>query len=39
MDYYADLLACYLSGQIEPVQWEEHLQDKDFVAWLDARGQ
>jgi len=31
---YALLLACYRSGQITPAQWQEHLRDEVFAAWL-----
>jgi hypothetical protein len=34
MNYYADLLACYRSGQISEQQWQQHLRDEVFVAWL-----
>jgi hypothetical protein len=31
---YSLLLACYRSGQISAAQWEEHLKDEVFRAWL-----
>lgn len=31
---YELLLACYLSGQISDSQWQEHLRDDVFRAWL-----
>lgn len=37
MSEYQLLLACWLSGQISPAQWLEHLKDPDFAAWLEAR--
>jgi hypothetical protein len=29
------LLACYKSGQVSERQWQEHLKDADFAAWMD----
>lgn len=34
MSDYALLLACYRSGQISERQWQEHLKDEVFRAWL-----
>lgn len=31
------LLACYLSGQINERQWQEHLRDDFFAAWVKRR--
>lgn len=31
------LLACYRSGQISEAQWQEHLKDELFAAWLKRR--
>lgn len=33
-DRYDLLLACYLSGQVSEKQWQEHLKDEVFRAWL-----
>jgi hypothetical protein len=35
---YALLLACYRSGQISERQWQEHLRDEVFRAWLHKHG-
>ena len=32
---YELLLICYRSGQVSERQWQEHLKDAGFVAWLD----
>jgi hypothetical protein len=32
--YYENLLICYRSGQISEYQWQQHLKDEVFVAWL-----
>lgn len=34
---YALLLECYRSGQITEAQWQEHLKDEIFAAWLKRR--
>lgn len=34
---YADLLACYRSGQISEAQWKEHLRDEVFRRWLKSQ--
>lgn len=34
MSDYELLLACYRSGQISEAQWQEHLRDEVFRAWL-----
>jgi len=31
---YSKLLECYKSGQISERQWQEHLKDEVFCAWL-----
>lgn len=31
---YANLLACYRSGQVSEAQWHQHLSDPAFAAWL-----
>lgn len=36
---YALLLACYRSGQISPAQWQEHLRDEVFAAWVKRQNQ
>lgn len=35
---YALLLACFSSGQISDAQWQEHLKDEVFAAWLKRHG-
>ena len=37
MSEYELLLICYRSGQISERQWQAHLKDADFAAWLDQR--
>lgn len=34
---YADILACYRSGQMSEAQWQEHLRDEVFRRWLNSR--
>lgn len=34
MSNFELLLACYKSGQVSEYQWQEHLKDADFAAWL-----
>jgi hypothetical protein len=34
MDYEL-ILICYTSGQMSERQWQEHLKEDDFAAWLD----
>lgn len=34
---FEHLLACYKSGQVSERQWQEHLKDADFAAWIDER--
>ena len=34
---YELLLQCYLSGQMTESEWQEHLRDHVFVAWLKRR--
>lgn len=31
---YELLFACWCSGQISPRQWDEHLRDEVFCAWI-----
>jgi len=31
---YDLLLQCYLSGQMSEAEWQLHLQDEVFAAWL-----
>jgi hypothetical protein len=35
---YALLLECYRSGQMTETEWQQHLQDELFAAWLKRRG-
>ena len=35
---YAHTLACYRSGQISEPQWQEHLKDEVFAAWIARNG-
>lgn len=35
---YELLLDCYKSGQITEQQWQSHLKDEVFKAWLTKRG-
>jgi hypothetical protein len=35
MSKFELLLACYKSGQVSELQWQEHLKDADFAKWLD----
>jgi hypothetical protein len=37
MSYYADLLACYRSGQISEQQWQQHLRDKPIIRYRYGR--
>jgi hypothetical protein len=34
---YDLLLQCYLSGQMSEAEWQSHLQDEVFAAWLKSR--
>jgi hypothetical protein len=34
MKTYELLLQCYRSGQISERQWQEHLKDEAFAAWI-----
>jgi len=34
MSKFELLLACYKSGQVSERQWQDHLKDADFAAWL-----
>lgn len=34
MSQYALLLACYRSGQMNERQWQRHLEDEVFAAWV-----
>jgi hypothetical protein len=38
MSNYQALLACYQSGQITDHQWQQHLKDQVFAAWLKKSG-
>lgn len=38
MSEYEALLACYRSGQISERQWQEHLKDELFRAWVAEHG-
>lgn len=31
---YDLVLACYLTGQMSERQWQEHLKDEHFAAWV-----
>jgi len=35
MSKFELLLVCYKSGQVSECQWQEHVKDADFAAWLD----
>lgn len=35
---YDLLLQCYRSGQISEAQWQQHLKDEVFSAWLKRNG-
>jgi hypothetical protein len=32
---YDLILACYRSGQMTEQQWQEHLKDEHFAAWVE----
>ena len=34
MDDFPMILDCYRSEQISELQWQEHLKDDEFRAWL-----
>ena len=34
---WENILACYLSGQMNEKQWQEHMQDKLFCLWYHHR--
>jgi hypothetical protein len=34
MSKFELLLACYKSGQVSELQWQEHLKDDDFAKWV-----
>lgn len=34
MDAYAQYLVCYRSGQMSERQWQNHLSDRAFAAWV-----
>lgn len=34
MSEYAAILACYRSGQVSERQWQEHMRDEVFAAWV-----
>jgi len=35
---YAMLLQSYRSGQVSEAQWQQHLTDEVFAAWLKKHG-
>jgi hypothetical protein len=35
---YALLLECYRSGQMSEAEWQQHLGDELFAAWLKRNG-
>ena len=37
MTEFEMLLACYRSGQVSERQWQEHLRDREFREWVEAR--
>jgi len=37
MSNFELLLACYKSGQVSERQWQEHLKDADFAAWMSGK--
>jgi hypothetical protein len=37
MEKFEFLLICYKSGQVSERQWQEHLKDVDFAAWINER--
>jgi len=37
MSEFELLLMCYKSGQVSERQWQEHLKDADFAAWMAKR--
>ena len=37
MSDYESLLVCYRSGQMSESQWQAHLKDEVFRAWLKRR--
>lgn len=34
MKYFDMLYMCYLSGQMSETQWQNHLHDQKFAAWV-----
>lgn len=36
--WMSKLLACYRSGQISEAQWQDHIKDEFFRAWLKRNG-
>ena len=38
MPAYEALLTCYLFGQMTETQWQEHLKDEVFSAWVKRKG-
>jgi hypothetical protein len=34
---YQLILDCYLMGQINEAQWQRHLEDEHFAAWVTRR--
>ncbi len=37
MSIYESILACYRSGQMSEDQWQQHLRDEVFRAWVKRR--
>jgi hypothetical protein len=35
---YALLFECYRSGQMSEAEWQQHLRDELFAAWLKRNG-
>lgn len=35
---YSLIMECYKSGQITEKQWQEHLKDELFAAWVKRNG-
>lgn len=33
-EIYRELFQCFLSDQISAKQWQEHLEDEVFAAWV-----
>lgn len=37
MTPFALIIACYCSGQMTEAQWQAHLTDRAFAAWVAAQ--